>query len=59
MEEARQRTLRIVLLVILALIVFWLVLRFWHMREPVGEPKRAALRTFYVEQTGWDRCLVI
>jgi hypothetical protein len=44
-DKVRERTLWIVLLAILALIVFWLVLRYWHMREPGGEPKRAAVQS--------------
>jgi uncharacterized membrane protein YedE/YeeE len=48
MEEIRQRMLWIVLLSILALIVFWLVLRYWHMRHatPPNSPEQALL-TFY------------
>jgi len=37
-DDARRRMLWLVLLAILTLIVFWLVLRFWHMWH-AGPPK--------------------
>jgi hypothetical protein len=46
MEGTRQYTLRIVLLAVLALIIFWLVMRFWHMRHTTSPnaPRHASAR---------------
>jgi hypothetical protein len=40
MENLRQRTLWTVLLAIFVLIVFWLVIRFWHMRHTTSPNAR-------------------
>ena len=43
-DDLAQRTLQIFLLAILALIVFWLVMRFWHARHPArsNAPQQAS-----------------
>jgi len=51
-DDARRRMLWLVLLAILALIVFWLVLRFWHMWHagPPKSPEQAELRRVRAEE---------
>jgi hypothetical protein len=47
MEERTERTIWIILLAILALVVFWLVLRIWHMWRAAPPPNRPRVVMIY------------